>query len=136
MCFELERIPGPPLLVIIEDLHLVCDAAWLVPFFRRLFFLLPSELHVLITSRTMPPTALWRMRSKQTLSVIDEETLSFTRNEATALFEIYDLTPQQASIAYDHSRGRAAALASLAATLHYAETVDSTLTVSGRAKVS
>ena len=32
---ELERNPGPPLLVVIEDLHLVCDAEWLVPFFRR-----------------------------------------------------------------------------------------------------
>jgi hypothetical protein len=62
------------------------------------------------------------MRSKQTLSVIDEETLSFTRDEAITLFQRYGLTPEQATIALDHSNGRAAALSSLAATLHFAET--------------
>jgi ATP/maltotriose-dependent transcriptional regulator MalT len=78
---------------------------------------------MLITSRTMPP-ALWRMRSKQTLSVIDDDMLSFTRNEAVDLFASYKLTREQAAIAFDHSHGRASALASLAATLHYAETND------------
>jgi LuxR family transcriptional regulator, maltose regulon positive regulatory protein len=118
---ELEHTLGPPLLVVIEDLHLVSDAEWLVPFFRRLLPLLPSDVHMLITSRTMPPAPLWRMRSKQTLSVIDEETLSFNKQEAVDLFQSFNLTPQQASIAWDHSHGRAAALATLAATLHYAE---------------
>ncbi|HEY6805218.1 MAG TPA: AAA family ATPase [Pyrinomonadaceae bacterium] len=120
--FELEREPGGPLLVVIEDLHLVCDADWLVPFFRRLLPLLPADVHMLITSRTMPPAPLWRMRSKQTLSVIDEQTLSFTREEAFKLFERYGLTKEQANIALAHSHGRAAALSSLAATLHFAET--------------
>ena len=32
-----------PLLIVIEDLHLVCDSEWLVPFFRRLLhFSLPK----------------------------------------------------------------------------------------------
>lgn len=119
--YELERHPGAPLLIVIEDLHLVCDAEWLMPFFRRLLPLLPSDIHVLITSRTMPLAPLWRMRSKQTLSVIDEETLSFNREEAIELFAGYGLTHEQATIALDHSRGRAAALSSLAATLHFAE---------------
>ena len=70
----------------------------------------------------MPPAPLWRMRSKQTLSVIDDDMLGFTRNEAGELFASYNLTREQAAIAFDHSRGRAAALASLAATLHYTET--------------
>jgi LuxR family maltose regulon positive regulatory protein len=119
--YEFEKGSGNPLLVVIEDLHHVCDAQWLVPFFRRLLPLLPSDVHLLITSRTMPPAPLWRMRSKQTLSVIDEETLSFTREEAVTLFASYDLSPEQASIALDHSHGRAAALTTLAATLHFAE---------------
>ena len=120
--FELERQSGRPLLIVIEDLHLVCDADWVVPFFRRLLPLLPADVHLLITSRTMPPAPLWRMRSKQTLSVIDEETLSFTRDEAVRLFAYHGLTPEQASIALAHSHGRAAALTSLAATLRFAET--------------
>jgi ATP/maltotriose-dependent transcriptional regulator MalT len=120
--FELERVAAKPLLIVIEDLHLVCDADWVVPFFRRLLPLLPADVHMLITSRTMPPAPLWRMRSKQTLSVIDEQMLSFTRDEAVRLFAHYGLSPEQAAIALDHSRGRAAALSSLAATLRFAET--------------
>lgn len=119
--FELERQSGSPMLIVIEDLHLIDDASWLVPFFRRLLPLLPADVHMLITSRTMPPAPLWRMRSKQTLSVIDEETLAFSRDEAVKLFEQYGLSREQASIALDHSRGRAAALAGLAAKLHVAE---------------
>lgn len=110
-----------PLLLVIEDLHLVSDAEWLVPFFTRLLPLLPSDVHVLITSRSLPPTPLWRMRSKQSLVVIDEETLAFTRPEAITLFESYGLNGEQASIALDHSHGRAAALDEFAAFLEQSE---------------
>jgi LuxR family maltose regulon positive regulatory protein len=120
--FELERHSAAPLLIVIEDLHLVCDADWVVTFFRRLLPLLPSEVHMLITGRTIPPAPLWRMRSKQALSVIDEDMLAFTRDEAITLFQRYGLSPEQANSALDHSRGRAAALSRLAANLHFAET--------------
>lgn len=99
-----------PLLIVIEDLHLVSDSDWLVPFFTRLLPLLPSEVHVLITSRNLPAAPLWRMRSKQSLVVIDEATLAFTRSEATELFKSYGLSVDQASIALDHTHGRAGAL--------------------------
>lgn len=115
--YELVEGENQPLLVVIEDLHLVCDSEWLVPFFRRLLPLLPSEVHMLITSRTMPPAPLWRMRSKQTLSVIDEDTLGFTRQEAVELFESYGLSSEQANIALDHTHGRAAALTRIAGAL-------------------
>jgi LuxR family maltose regulon positive regulatory protein len=99
-----------PLLIVIDDLHLVSDSEWLVPFFGRLLPLLPSEVHLLITSRSLPPAPLWRLRSKQSLVVIDEATLQFTRSEAIELFESYGLSREQASIALDHTQGRAAAL--------------------------
>ncbi len=105
-----ESESGGPLLVVIEDLHLVSDSEWLVPFLSRLLPLLPSEVHVLITSRSLPTTPLWRMRSKQSLVVIDETALAFTRAEATELFESYGLSGDQAGIALDHTHGRAAAL--------------------------
>jgi LuxR family maltose regulon positive regulatory protein len=104
-----------PLLIVIEDLHLVSDASWVVPFFRRWLPLIPADVHVLITSRTMPPAPLWRMRSKQTLAVIDEEMLKFTRQEAIELFGSLGLSAEQACIALDHTNGRASALASFAA---------------------
>jgi len=115
--YELAESKADPLLIVVEDLHLVCDSDWLVPFFKRLMPLLPSDVHMLITSRTMPPAPLWRMRSKQTLSVIEEETLAFTRRETIELFENFGLSPEQASIALDHSHGRAAALARFASTI-------------------
>lgn len=114
--YDLGEAGEAPLLIVIDDLHLVCDSAWLVPFFKRLMPLLPADVHLLITSRTMPPAPLWRMRSKQTLFVIDEETLAFTRQEAAILFEKHGLTQEQASLALDHTHGRAAALARFFAT--------------------
>jgi LuxR family maltose regulon positive regulatory protein len=119
--FELVEGESIPLLIVIEDLHLVCDSEWVVPFFQRLLPLLPSEVHMLITSRTMPPAPLWRMRSKQTLSVIDEAVLAFTRQEAIELFQNYGLSAEQANIALDHAHGRAAALTGFAETLSSSE---------------
>jgi len=104
------------------DLHLVSDSDWLMLFFGRLLPLLPSDVHVVITSRSLPPAPLWRMRSKQSLVVIDEATLSFTRPEAIALFESYGLSNEQASIALDHTHGRAGALDDFAAFLQQSET--------------
>ncbi len=108
--YELLEGEHKPMLIVIEDLHLVCDAQWVAPFFRRLLPLLPGDVHVLITGRTMPPAPFWRMRSKQSLSVIDEVDLSFTAQEAIELFESHGLSREQASIALDHTHGRAAAL--------------------------
>jgi LuxR family transcriptional regulator, maltose regulon positive regulatory protein len=113
--YDLVEGENQPLLIVIEDLHLVCDSKWLVPCFQRLLPLLPSNVHMLITSRTMPATPLWRMRSKQTLSVIDEDYLSFTRLEAIELFESYGLSSEHAAIALDYTHGRASSLDQFAA---------------------
>lgn len=117
--FVYELVEGEkfPLLIVVEDLHLVCDSEWLVPFLRRLLPLLPSNVHMLITSRTMPAVPLWRMRSKQTLSVIAEGNLAFTREEALELFERYDLPSEHATIALNVTHGRAASLVRCAALL-------------------
>lgn len=115
--FELIGDESSPLLIVIEDLHLVCDTDWLVPFLDRFLQLAPPEVHILITSRTLPPAPLWRMRSKQTLEVIDEDSLAFTRDEAVALFETYGLSRQHAYQAFDRTNGRAGALARYAEVL-------------------
>lgn len=65
----------------------------------------------------MPSAPLWRMRSKQTLAVIEEESLVFTKQEAVDLFESYALSREHATIALDHTKGRAAALARFATML-------------------
>jgi ATP/maltotriose-dependent transcriptional regulator MalT len=103
-----------PLLMVVDDLHLVYDAEWVVPFFRRLLPLLPPEVHIMLIGRSLPPAPLWRMRSKQTLYVIDEPELAFTLDEARELFESYELPCEQASAAWQRTRGRASTLENLA----------------------
>jgi ATP/maltotriose-dependent transcriptional regulator MalT len=99
-----------PVLVVIDDLHLVYDAEWMVPFFRRWLPLLPPEVHVMLLGRSLPPTPLWRMRSKQTLCVLEEETLAFTLEEARGLYASYGLPSERAGVALHETRGRAATL--------------------------
>ncbi|HJU55836.1 MAG TPA: AAA family ATPase [Pyrinomonadaceae bacterium] len=115
--YELLEQKGEPLLIVVDDLHLVYDAEWVVPFFRRLLPLLPAEAHVLITGRSLPPAPLWRMRSKQTLCVIEEPTLSFTELETKRLFASYGLNEAQAAAALKQTRGRAATLDAMARVL-------------------
>jgi LuxR family transcriptional regulator, maltose regulon positive regulatory protein len=119
--YELLEQKGEPLLIIVDDLHLVYDAEWVVPFFRRLLPLLPAEAHMLITGRSLPPAPLWRMRSKQTLCVIEEPTLLFTELETKRLFASYGLTDAQASAALKQTRGRASTLDAMGRVLSEAE---------------
>jgi len=113
--FQLSEGHAEPLLIVIEDLHLVYDTDWVVPFFRRLLPLLPPDVHLLITCRSLPPAPLWRLRSKQMLRVVDEEELAFTVDEAIKLFENYGLSEEHARLAWHHNN-RAAIIADFAAT--------------------
>ncbi|HEY0405848.1 MAG TPA: AAA family ATPase [Pyrinomonadaceae bacterium] len=112
--YELLENTGEPLLIILDDLHLVYDAEWVVPFFRRLLPLLPAEAHMLITGRSLPPAPLWRMRSKQTLCVVEETVMNFTLKEAEKLFASYGLAPERAESALRQARSRASSLDAIA----------------------
>lgn len=116
LVFQLSEAKGEPLLIVIEDLHQVYDAEWVVPFFRRLLPLLPSDVHVLITCRSLPPAPLWRMRSKQMLRVLDEAELAFTVEEAIELFRTYGLGEDHGRAAWNQTNGRAATIVEFAAT--------------------
>jgi len=116
LVFQFTDLRSDPLLLVIEDLHLVYDAEWVVPFFQRLLPLLPSEVHVIITCRSLPPTPLWRMRSKQMLRVIEESELAFSFEETLQLFKTYGLNEDHARAALRETNGRAAAISNFAAT--------------------
>jgi ATP/maltotriose-dependent transcriptional regulator MalT len=116
LVFQLSEGTFEPLLILVEDLHLVYDADWVIPFFRRLMPLLPTDVHLLITCRSLPPAPLWRLRSKQMLRVMDETELAFTLEEAIELFESYGLGEDHARVAWLQTNGRAAAIADFAAT--------------------
>ncbi len=112
--FQLSEGAVEPLLIVVEDLHLVYDADWVVPFFRRLLPLLPAQVHLLITCRSLPPAPLWRLRSKQMLRVVEETELAFNLDEAISLFE--SLGAEPARLAWHQTNGRAATIAEFAAT--------------------
>src|SRR5437016_1086152 len=114
--FQLSESRVEPVLIVIEDLHQVYDGDWVVSFFRRLLPLLPADVHVLITCRSLPPTPLWRMRSKQMLRVVDESELACTLEEAIALFDTYGLTDEHARAAWRQTLGRAGSISEFAAT--------------------
>ena len=121
LVFQLSEAQDEPLLIVIEDLHLVYDADWVVPFFRRLLPLLPADLHLLITCRSMPPAPLWRLRSKQMLRVLDETEMAFTFDEAVDLFKTYGLGEEHARVGLRLTNGRAATIANFANTPGCAE---------------
>jgi len=125
-----------PVLVVIDDLHLVYDAEWMVPFFRRWLPLLPREVHVMLLGRSLPPTPLWRMRSKQTLCVLDEATLAFTLTEAVRLYASYGLPAERAEAALRETRGRAATLDTRARRDGVTEEADRVATARGTRQVS
>ena len=112
--YELQECGGAPLLMVVDNLHLIYDAEWVVPFFSRLLPLLPPEAHMLIIGRSLPPTPVWRMRSKQTLCLVEEGALAFTPQEAADLFASYRLAGRDARAALEQTQGRAAALDALA----------------------
>ena len=116
LLFQLAETKGEPLLIVIEDLHQVYDADWMIGFFQRLLPLLPSDVHVLITCRSLPPAPLWRMRSKQMLRVLDEVELAFTFEETLTFFKSYGLGEDYARAAWNETNGRAAAIAEIVAT--------------------
>lgn len=102
------------LLLVIDELHLIYDEPWVLPFFRRFIPLLPPTVHLLILARSVIPVPLWRLRSKQNLLTIDEGWLAFTQDEASWLFTAHGLGEKQAMEALRLSHGRASVLDELA----------------------
>jgi ATP/maltotriose-dependent transcriptional regulator MalT len=76
--------------LVIDDLHLIYDADWIVPFFHRLLLLLPAKTHMLILGRSLPPEPIWRLRSKQRLFVITEQMLALVIMELGQSISIDD----------------------------------------------
>jgi LuxR family transcriptional regulator, maltose regulon positive regulatory protein len=107
--YDLER-QAEPLVLVIDDLHLIYDADWVIPFFHHLLPLLPAETHMLILGRGLLPEPMWRLRSKQHLFVITEQMLTFTQTEAEELFSGYGLAAGEARSALLRTGGRAAGL--------------------------
>lgn len=112
--YELQETCAGQLLIVFDNLHLIYDEPWVLPFFRRFIPLLPDNIHLLVLARSIMPVPLWRMRSKQNLLTLDEGWLAFTPEEASWLFAAHGLGAKQAQEALRLSHGRAAVMNELA----------------------
>lgn len=96
-----------PAIVVIDDLHHVFDADWFIDVFTLMVLAIPETMHLILLSRSKPPTPLWRLRSKQMLGLIDESQLAFTPQEAVELFSRYGLPRGKAVDTQTREFGRA-----------------------------
>lgn len=112
---EMEKIKlEKPRLIVLDDIHNVFDADWFNDFFQTALYSLTPETHLIFLSRSKPAFPLWRLRSKQVLSVIDEKILAFDRGEAEIFCGKLGLSAKQTAKIYKESYGRIGKLKVLA----------------------
>jgi LuxR family transcriptional regulator, maltose regulon positive regulatory protein len=106
-----------PGLIVLDDIHHIFDAEWFEEFFQTLVHSVSQNVHVLMLSREVPALPLWRLRSKQVLSVIDEKLLSFNLKETAELFETFGGSAEYATHAFIKSFGRISRLKTMVKTV-------------------
>ncbi len=95
-----------PVLIVLDDIHNIFDAAWFAEFFVSLIYTLAPAQHLVLLSRTKPPQPLWRVRSKQVLGMIDEKLLAFNADESIEFLQINGIDEENAMKAHKKSFGR------------------------------
>src|SRR2546426_567093 len=89
-----------PLSLVVSDFHEVAADPAVTAMVDLLLRHLPPSTRILIGSRTMPPLALDRMRTRGELFELDSNHLRFTRAELAQLFEeVYRMPLAEAGIA-------------------------------------
>ncbi len=92
-------LPAPTLLVI-DDIHLILNAAEIAHLLDRLIGLAPVNLHIFLSTRPilkLPNLSRWRARGE--VLIIDQSVLAFTTDEIADLFSKsygYELTQEEA----------------------------------------
>lgn len=74
------------LLVVLDDYHHLGADTAVHAVLDRLIAYLPDVIHVIIVSREAPPLTLARLRSQESLALIDRDDLLFTDEEIQELF--------------------------------------------------
>ena len=93
----LERVEQK-LIVVLDDYHHLGTETPVHAVVDRFISYLPDVIHVIIVSRDVPPLTLARLRSQDSLAIIDRSDLLFTSEETQELFrKVFglDLTPDQ-----------------------------------------
>ena len=100
------ELMNEPLVIVLDGIHHLFDAAWFGQFFSLLVSSLPDNVNLLLLCRSKPPNPLWRMRSKQQLNVIDEKVLAFDLVETVRLTTKLGLKRSDAERAHSATFGR------------------------------
>ncbi|HEY0174512.1 MAG TPA: BTAD domain-containing putative transcriptional regulator [Pyrinomonadaceae bacterium] len=101
------------LVVVLDDYHHLGRETAVHAVLDRLISYLPDVLHVIVVSRDVPPLALSRLRSQDSLAIIDRQELLFTDEETRELFrQVFDLelTPGQLAEYRERTQGWITAL--------------------------
>ena len=115
--FSEETNQQHPRLIVFDDVHNVFDAEWFNDFFQTSLYSHTPETHLIFLSRSKPAFPLWRLRSKQVLSVIDEKVMAFDRRETELFCKKYGLSARETARIYKESYGRIGKLKALAESL-------------------
>src|ERR671916_730355 len=101
------------LVVVLDDYHHLGRDTAVHAVLDRLISYLPDVLHFIVVSRDVPPLALSRLRSQDSLVIIDRQELLFTDEETQELFrQVFDLelTPEQLTEYRERTQGWITAL--------------------------
>ncbi|HEX8150625.1 MAG TPA: BTAD domain-containing putative transcriptional regulator [Pyrinomonadaceae bacterium] len=101
------------LVVVLDDYHHLGRETAVHAVLDRLISYLPDVMHVIVVSRDVPPLALSRLRSQDSLAIIDRQELLFTDDETRELFrQVFDLelTPGQLAEYRERTQGWITAL--------------------------
>lgn len=78
--------------LVIDDLHNI-SGSWLNAAFNNLVESFPENLHIIITSRTIPDFNLAKLRAKRNLLEIESRDLNFSNDETESLLkDIYSIS--------------------------------------------
>src|SRR5204863_4464512 len=86
------------MVLVLDDYHHLGAVTPVHAVLDRLIAYLPDVIHIIIISRDIPPLTLARLRSQDSLSIIDRADLLFTDRETQELFrKVFGLalTPEQ-----------------------------------------
>ena len=110
---EVLREVSQQLVVVLDDYHHLGRETAVHAVLDRLISYLPDVLHVIVVSRDVPPLALSRLRSQDSLAIIDRQELLFTDEETRELFrQVFDLelSPEQLTEYRERTQGWITAL--------------------------
>lgn len=110
---EVLREVSQQLVVVLDDYHHLGRETAVHAVLDRLISYLPDVMHVIVISRDVPPLALSRLRSQDSLAIIDRQELLFTDDETRELFrQVFDLelSPEQLTEYRERTQGWITAL--------------------------